>query len=63
MYEVVTISSTHPDCVGEGPLVYKPGKNRQFVQEKPFWCTNWVNNGTIAPQRDGGGWDVAKRNR
>ena len=24
MYEVVTISSTHPDCVGEGPLVYKP---------------------------------------
>ena len=35
--------------------MYKPGKNRQFVQEKPFWCTNWVNNGTIAPQRDGGG--------
>ncbi len=38
MYEVVTISSTHPDCVGEG-----------------LWCTNRVEAGTIAPQRDGGG--------
>ena len=38
MYEEVTISSTHPDCVGEG-----------------LWCTNRVEAGTIAPQRDGGG--------
>ena len=26
-------------CTGGSPLVYKPGENRQFVQEKGFWCT------------------------
>ena len=35
------------------------GKRQQFVQEKAFWCTNRVNSGAIAPQRDGGGRDVA----
>ena len=44
---------------GEGPVVYKVGERRQFVQEKAFWCTNRVNSGAIAPQRDGGGRDVA----
>ena len=37
MYEEVTISSTHPDCV-----------------EECLWCTNRVEAGTIAPQREGG---------
>ena len=44
---------------GEGLLVYKVGERRQFVQEKAFWCTNRVNSGAIAPQRDGGGRDEA----
>ena len=44
---------------GEGPVVYKVGERRQFVQEKAFWCTNRVNSGAIAPQRDGGGRDEA----
>ena len=37
----------------------KWGKRQKFVQEKAFWCTNRVNSGAIAPQRDGGGRDVA----
>ena len=26
-------------CTGGSPVVYKPGENRQFVQEEGFWCT------------------------
>ena len=37
--------------------MYEPGENLQLVQEKDFWCTNWVNNGKTAPQR----WGRAKR--
>ena len=44
---------------GEGLLVYRVGERRQFVQEKAFWCTNRVNSGAIARQRDGGGRDEA----
>ena len=40
---------------GKASLVYEAGEIRQFVQEKGFWCTNRVNSGEIAPQRDGGG--------
>ena len=43
MYEEVTISSTHPDCV-----------------EECLWCTNRVEAGTIAPQREGGSREAGK---
>ena len=46
-------------CTGEGLLVYRVGERQQFVQEKGFWCTNRVNSGEIASQRDGGGRDEA----
>ena len=58
--ETVLESSSLPAVrTGEGPVVYKVGERRQFVQEKGFWCTNRVNSGEIASQRDGGGRDVA----
>ena len=58
--ETVLESSSLPAVrTGEGLLVYRVGERRQFVQEKGFWCTNRVNGGEIASQRDGGGRDVA----
>ena len=53
--ETVLESSSLPAVrTGEGPVVYRVGERRQFVQEKGFWCTEGGKDGSSYRRRAGG---------
>ena len=53
--ETVLESSSLPAVrTGEGPVVYRVGERRQFVQEKGLWCTEWGKDGSSYRRRPSG---------